>query len=112
MFNKIISFIFLASLALLLRTLLTNFLPDYIAVSLVNLLGSFIFIYVFFKSNNRFFLIVFCGTFTTFSGVFNLVYHYYQSGYYLNSLFILMFNLLIIPLITLGYFNKKGYLYE
>lgn len=112
MFKKILLFLLFALTALLLRRFMVNIMPEYLAISLINLSGSFLFIYVFSKYHNRLFLIVFCGTFTTFSGVYNIAYQYYQEGLYFNSIMITVVNLLIIPLITFGYFRKVVYQYE
>lgn len=104
--TNIFYFVILASSAIILRMLTSSFLPEFYAVSLVNLVGSLLYLHVKSLYNNKFFLVVFCATFTTYSGIYLTTYQLIQNNQYLIATIMFVFNLIIIPIISYNLFRR------
>lgn len=104
--KKVLIFIILTISAIILRMSFSSILPEYLAISLVNIIGSFLYLFIKQHSNNKLLLIVFCGSFTTYSGIYLSSYQLIQNQSYLGALLLFIFNLVIIPVITYIIFNK------
>ncbi len=109
--KKIIIIIIMVLMAISIRASVFYLLPMYINTITINLIGSIIYLYVIrnLKLNikmKKLISIVFLGTLTTYSGIFNDLYILFNQNDFINLGFYFSITFYIIPLITFLILNN------